>query len=439
MFKRVKSPLGRGRERHSLRVSGASIYSMDDLLLFSFSLDAYIAGERIKAYVQAILAENTLANLMSSILDGLHKGEINPPTLRLSREEAILFTKWGSIYFESGGSPYLYLRHSGRLKEIAGKTSLNLDSGVLLLASQRLNQVYETKLGKVTAAMPPDDLVDQLAPEVGVDLSVLVIRAPLEEKFKHRMFITSGCASDVGRRRKNNEDSCFTSTVKISRSRRREVFRLAGVADGAGGHGYGELASALAVEDGLKHALHAIVSRFSVSASDLRSIVQLVNQRVLDAKRRMKTDMASTLTLATIKGRELTYAHVGDSRLYIVDSNMRTIQQLTRDHKYVDELVERGLLTPEQARTHPQRNIITSAIGMEKPRIDTYSYPDVFIPPRKIILCSDGLSDVVFEEEILRLVSSHRIPEIALNSLVSLANSRGGPDNISVSYFGYFT
>jgi protein phosphatase len=138
----------------------------------------------------------------------------------------------------------------------------------------------------------------------------------------------------------------------------------------------------------------------------------------------------STLTAALILGNQVTIAHVGDSRAYLVLSQGE-VQLITRDHSLVKRLTEIGQITPEEALTHPQRNVLYRALGQGEPfEPDILSFQ--FLPGSQLVLCSDGLWGVISEKEFMDGVQSTHPPDQVCQSLVNLANNSGGPDNISI-------
>jgi PPM family protein phosphatase len=220
--------------------------------------------------------------------------------------------------------------------------------------------------------------------------------------------------TDTGRQRRENEDCAFA---------RAPVFV---VADGMGGAQAGEVAARIAV-DAFSHGLPD-----SGSAEErLASRVQEANQRIWEQSRtrREQAGMGTTLTAAYLEDSELAIAHVGDSRAYLFRDG--SLRRLTQDHSLVDELVRRGKLTEEQAAEHPQRSIITRALGAEPTvEVDTWTYP--VRPGDVILLCSDGLTSMVPEERVEEILRASVDLKVAAQQLIDEANSAGGRDNITV-------
>jgi serine/threonine protein phosphatase PrpC len=233
--------------------------------------------------------------------------------------------------------------------------------------------------------------------------------------------------SDVGCQRKNNEDR-YSYWEPNNEEEFLRKGRLAMVADGMGGYEGGQEASRIAVD-----------TVEEIYASNLHNDPQtLLNAGFFAAHQRIQEQasndpslrgMGTTCTAIALLRNHLFYAHVGDSRLYMFRDG--SISLLTRDHSYVSRLVEDGILSPEEAESHPQRHILTAALG---------SGAEVFpeAPPKPIalekddvlILCTDGLWGVVGEGDLRSAVASP--PEQACKDLVALAKQRGGPDNITV-------
>ena len=232
--------------------------------------------------------------------------------------------------------------------------------------------------------------------------------------------------SDVGRARDHQEDACAYIIPPDADLHRRKG-ELCLVADGMGGHSAGEVASAAAVQE-IQRAY------FAAPSDDMAAALRLAMQEANQAIYRLAQDdlrqrgMGSTATVAALRGREVHVASVGDSRAYLVREG--EIVQITEDHSWVGAQVRAGILAPEEAQIHPQRNIITRALGA-----DTSVEPDLFqgwlLPADVLVLCSDGLTVHVADGE-LREVVAGLDPETAARRLVGLANERGGSDNITV-------
>lgn len=236
-----------------------------------------------------------------------------------------------------------------------------------------------------------------------------------------------GARSDVGRRREQNEDNYFLFSSPY--------MCYAIVADGMGGHQAGEIASSMAINEIRKYISHNVTGK--PDAAELKKILEQAfksaNAAIYEhaSGRFSIMGMGTTTTMALICGRSLITAHVGDSRAYKISE--KGIEQLTVDHSYVNELIIRGLITPEQAKHHPKRNYITRAMGTEPDiKVDTAEYR---YNGETILLCSDGLTNLVEDEEILRIVKTERKLETAAKKLIRTANERGGTDNITAVLF----
>jgi PPM family protein phosphatase len=247
------------------------------------------------------------------------------------------------------------------------------------------------------------------------------------------MKIAYQALTDVGRKRKGNEDSVFVNPEQ----------NLFVVADGMGGHAAGEVASRLAVEainefvcltssDGDITWPFGLDESVSFDGNRLKSAIQYANRKVLEATRERKEylGMATTVVAVLVDGQDANLAHVGDSRVYLVREG--SINQLTSDHSWVNEQLESGIISADQARSHPLRNVVTRALG-GKPELVVDIQGHQAQPGDVLLLCSDGLTSMVPDEEIVRLVQvAGGDIEQAARSLVDEANGRGGEDNITV-------
>jgi PPM family protein phosphatase len=225
-------------------------------------------------------------------------------------------------------------------------------------------------------------------------------------------------ATDTGRKRRRNEDSYVIAPP------------LFAVADGMGGAQAGEIASKLAAA-----ALEDTDSGALSGEDRVTSVIQEANRRVYERSNEdpNASGMGTTITVALVEDSGVTIGHVGDSRAYRYREG--SIEQITEDHSLVNELMKSGKLSPEEAETHPQRSVITRALGTD-PDVDVDSFTveaqvgDVFL------LCSDGLTTMVDDEEILGVLEKHHEDlDRATKSLVSAANRGGGEDNITVVAF----
>ena len=234
-----------------------------------------------------------------------------------------------------------------------------------------------------------------------------------------------GTCTDVGAVRSRNEDSIHAEPLDTPEFKAHGWLGI--VADGLGGHRRGDLASQLAVETTREFFYRR--SRDPDTSDRLRNAVETANDviRRKGDESASTAEMASTITAAVIEGTKLTVAQVGDSRGYLIRNSR--LRQITHDHSLVDELVRSGGLTPEQAAHHPNRNVITRALGTRATvQVDLFAedlhHDDV------VVLCSDGLYRTVDESEIARSLISE--PQPAAEALVALSIQRGAPDNVSV-------
>ncbi len=244
--------------------------------------------------------------------------------------------------------------------------------------------------------------------------------------------------TDQGRVRQNNQDSIYTGTIKL----RGGAARLCLVADGMGGAKAGEQASRIASEVAqaqIQRGADGPAPPDSAAWQDLlRNAARAANSRVYEESRAddERKGMGTTLTIALIVGDRLHIASVGDSRAYLLNAggvtdDGATTAQLTSDHSLVARLVDIGQITPEQARTHPQRNLLYRSIGTD-PSVEVDTLSEQLEPGDLVLLCSDGLFNHVRDEEIAQIALKQPDPNRACEQLVALANERGGRDNISV-------
>lgn len=227
---------------------------------------------------------------------------------------------------------------------------------------------------------------------------------------------------DIGRKREVNQDYVFVSDRPLGNAPNLLV-----VADGMGGHRAGDYASRYAVES-LTEALAA--STQTDPQAMITGAVRAANHKLVEASRQdaRLEGMGTTLVAAMVADQTLYFANVGDSRLYLLDDGIR---QLSRDHSFVQEMVRLGGLDAEEAKHHPDKNIITRAVGVKEDlEIDFFEYR--LKKGDRILMCTDGLSNMLEDSEMLRIVKSSRDLVEAVERLVERANENGGQDNIGV-------
>ena len=228
--------------------------------------------------------------------------------------------------------------------------------------------------------------------------------------------------TDIGRKREINQDYVFATDETIG-----NLPNLLVVADGMGGHRAVDFASRFTVEVLAEEVQN---SKETHPEQILGNAIQTANERLMEeaAKDSRLEGMGTTLVAATILDHVLYFANVGDSRLYLINKEIR---QLSKDHSMVEEMVRLGGLTEEEAKHHPDKNIITRAMGV-KDKVE----PDFFEYRLKggdtILMCSDGLTNMVDDDEIFQIVKSARDIVEAVETLIQRANENGGSDNIGI-------
>ncbi len=228
--------------------------------------------------------------------------------------------------------------------------------------------------------------------------------------------------TDIGERRKINQDYVFCSETAVGK-----LPNLFIVADGMGGHNAGDYASRFCVEF-FKQKIEESENELPVPS--MEAALQETND-ILRSKAQEQADlegMGTTFVVATIYDKEMYVANVGDSRLYVIG---KTMKQITEDHSLVEAMIKTGKLNKNEARVHPNKNIITRAIGAN----DTLE-PDFFEVNLEdgdtVLMCSDGLTNMLEDETIERMIRENDDPETAAAKLVISANENGGKDNIAI-------
>lgn len=228
--------------------------------------------------------------------------------------------------------------------------------------------------------------------------------------------------TDIGRKRKVNQDYLFFSDEPIGCFPNLYI-----VADGMGGHKAGDYAS--------RYTIERVVASVSRNTGEepiaiMKEAINKANELLVAESREdeSKSGMGTTLVIGTIIGNKLFVANIGDSRLYVVGQNMR---QITRDHSLVDEMVRLGEINADEARVHPDKNIITRAVGTSD-HVEADFFEVEITADDTILLCTDGLTNMVRDDEILDIIKKYDNAQAATMQLVKEANANGGRDNITV-------
>ncbi len=259
----------------------------------------------------------------------------------------------------------------------------------------------------------------ELAKTSGVDRLVLDIEV--------------GRRSHPGKVRSHNEDSLLSlelSKVILGETKSCGLFAIA---DGMGGHTAGDVASGLVIQIIAQKAGGEIFSLQEAASPDyadwLEETAQGANLAVYEARQKAGNDMGSTLVMCLLVDNVAYLTHQGDSRTYII--NREAIKQLTTDHSLVQHMVSIGQISQDEARFHPQRNVIYRSLG-DKPVVEVQCITQQLFPHDRLLLCSDGLTNLLEDEKIQKIVLGANSPQAACDELVQAANHAGGDDNISV-------
>lgn len=234
--------------------------------------------------------------------------------------------------------------------------------------------------------------------------------------------------TDRGKVRAENQDS-----FEIEYIESRDCLAVV-LCDGMGGASAGSIASTLASKTYMNYLVDRIMASRAKNPDIKRHMTNACNKAsdiVYSYSRFDKdyTGMGTTLVAATLMGNTAVIANVGDSRAYVI--SRKKITQITRDHSYVQELIEKGIITPEKAKTHPKRNVILQALGSEEGvKCDIFTYK--LARGERLLLCSDGLTNMLSDEEILEAARSNKTPENLCKKLIELALEAGANDNVTV-------
>ncbi len=247
----------------------------------------------------------------------------------------------------------------------------------------------------------------------------------------HGFRLRSSARTSIGQVRENNEDNVRLWTD--------DEYVVAVVADGMGGAVAGEEASRIAVETIQQGQFLQTPDESPLDLDDDQAVnwlcdtIRSANTNIVDRalSNPELRGMGTTMTLAYVRSTSAIIAHVGDSRAYLIDGHTRRITQITADHSFVEALVAAGHLTHEQAEEHPMRNVLYRALGQNE-EVDVDVYEVHLRLGDRLVLCSDGLTRHVKPHEIASIVMDEDEPELACQSMIDLANARGGEDNVSV-------
>ncbi len=233
-------------------------------------------------------------------------------------------------------------------------------------------------------------------------------------------------ASDIGCVRSLNEDSfCIYGLDE------RKLPGFCVLSDGMGGHNAGEVASQKTVQFVAETLIESLAEQTELMPKEMQLAVKNANEGVfrMAVSNQSQQGMGATLVLATILEDEIYIANVGDSRAYAYRNG--ELMQITRDHSVVEEMMANGLITQEEARVHPQRNVITRAIGTD-PIVEPDLFEYDYLPGDTLLLCSDGLSGMVEREEMIRILEENKSAKQTVSALIEAAKEQGGQDNITV-------
>jgi protein phosphatase len=247
--------------------------------------------------------------------------------------------------------------------------------------------------------------------------------------------LIAATGQSVGKQREHNEDSLLSITTTLAGKTANIPFGLYMVADGMGGHQFGEIASNAAVRviaGQIMRKFHSYL--FSIPTQQPEeSLQEIMENAIKEAHRAVQKDApgsGTTITAALVLGQQVTIGHVGDSRAYALYPSGR-VEQITHDHSLVKRLEELGHLNKEEAATFPHRNVLIRALGQgDALDADVFTIP--FPHNGALMLCSDGLWGVVADHDLLRSFTEAPNLQRACQSMVAAANTAGGPDNISV-------
>lgn len=363
-------------------------------------------------------------------LDYLHQHEVTFSNLSLTsiavNDKGACWAGWQTAYF-------VPTEQREQAQGLFAKDIQNLASILVYLISgqQQLSAVNVPENARAILAQ---------ASQSPSSVSAAMLAAGLEQALQgsggpREFVLRVGYRTDVGSERALNEDSLSTLTLVQSLGSMGVPVGIYVVADGMGGHDAGELASQITVKTVIHKSLEQLLPAFAGASSLpdgqlwLRTSIAEANQRVHEQRKVAGTDMGCTCVAALLSGHQAILGNVGDSRAYLLTA--AAIQQQTVDHSLVERLVAAGQITREEAEHHPQKNVIYRVIG-DKAQIEVDLFEAQLGIGEAILLCSDGLSGMISDNEIWQIWRTSTSPQEACDRLVEAANSAGGLDNISV-------
>jgi len=397
------------RKSFRVKFTGVGAHSFTDRAAAAVSLNLNLCGREWKFHLLAIAGEAgpVVASFLSAVRSSASLLGYSAPTPQADYALVAYNPSWPE------GGRYRLARAPREVQPyVVGDGAEEVAEGAALDGKQLV--LAEQPAGPIGKELP--DSAAKLVAERAGSSAVGAFDVEVEPVLL-KGSVALAVQSDRGRVRGNNEDSGFTATVKVSSRGVSRVYRVIGVADGAGGHEFGELASSEAVLELLSVLLPGLAEGEEAAAL-LREGFRAANERVLALVRERGATMASTMSVAVVEGATVHVGHVGDSRVYML-SGGRALR-LTTDHK---------------PPTGP-RNVITNALGLPSMWVELHAGAEGFrLEPGSILLAAtDGLTELVSDSDILRLAREHaRAPSSLCRELINLANSRGGYDNITVA------
>lgn len=321
----------------------------------------------------------------------------------------------------------LYESLTGRYATLTAKDQPLLDSRY----PAELEQAFSQALRPAAADPPLTDAAWQAL----IGRAAEIITAPLAS-----LRVRSGRLSDVGMLRPINEDSLAVVECQVVQESLSAGIGVYVVADGMGGYEGGEIASAIAIASVTEQLLqHFVTPQFSSTTGEpdsdqimtwLSDAVQAANQRIHEDRTARGNEMGTTLVATIVTGDFAYIANVGDSRAYLLRQEDQAIKQVTVDHSLVQRLVSTGQITEDEAKYHPYRNVVFRSLG-ERLNVEIDTFTERLRPGDRLLLCSDGLSNMVPDAEMARLLTAYPDPQDACTALIAAANTAGGNDNIT--------